>query len=385
MHINSVINLAEKYILIESFKIARQKFSQAAPEDEVKRYLDKFKQLAQKNLIDKDISKWIPKGWDAFKNEIDNNADQASKTQIKRKKVTGKSITLEENDKWLIVVPLDKHASCFHGKNTNWCTTKPNQDHFEEYFYNNETILIYFIRKTDGEKWAVAVGDEYSAFSPVEYFDKMDNRVDEEKFTSQTGLNPEKYVSLALQHEKKLGDSRKPYQEAIQRLRNIYDWIAVKRNPQIEKDIMLTKSDRYADQYIHALKGKNIPENILLLAVEKDANMLKYIDNPSEKVQLAALKQSPYVAIQLIPNPSEKMQLIAVKDEAEAITHIDNPTPKVQLVAVNKRPGTIKYINNPTEQAQIQAVRAGGPFIKYIKNPTEKVKALAAKTNGHNL
>ena len=56
-----------------------------------------------------------------------------------------------ENDDWLVVIPLDKDASCFHGKNSDWCTTKINQGNFEDYFYENN-----YKRKADDVFFKIA-------------------------------------------------------------------------------------------------------------------------------------------------------------------------------------------------------------------------------------
>lgn len=399
MNINSIISLFENYLLTESFKIAKQKFSQEAPEPQVEEYLNKFKQLAQKNLIDKDISKWIPKGWEAFKNEIDNNKDQASKTQIKRKKVAGKSITLEENDKWLIVIPLDKNASCFHGKNTDWCTTKPDESHFEEYFYKEDTTLIYFIRKTDGAKWAIAIADEYT------FFDENDNVIDFDTFVEETGLNPNHYIGMAFQetNASKIDNTRNNYRKSLARLENTNWDNLTARDKQIEKDIHLTKSEAFALRYLNTIEpNQEIPESILILAIRYAPNSIRHIENPSEKLQLTAINNSA-TTIRHIKNPSEKVQLAAIKRQAGCINFIDNPSETMKFMAVDQQPRTIKYIKNPSEKLQLIAVNKNADFIeyidnptpqvqlvairnkpssfKYIKNPTEKAKALAAKFN----
>jgi hypothetical protein len=56
---------------------------------------------------------------------------------------------------------------------------------------------------------------------------------------------------------------------------------------------------------------------------------IKYINKPSEKVQLEAVKQNGY-AIQYIDNPTEKVQLEAVKRDVNAIQFIKNPSEKVK-------------------------------------------------------
>ena len=110
------------------------------------------------------------------------------------------------------------------------------------------------------------------------------------------------------------------------------------------------------------------------IAVKNKSLILNW--NPSEEMQLAAVKQNGYV-IEYIKNPSEAVQLAAVTQNSYAIRYIKNPTEKVQLIAVRKNGGAIEYIKNPSEAVQLAAVKQNGNAIRYIKNPTAKVKALA--------
>lgn len=59
-------------------------------------------------------------------------------------------------------------------------------------------------------------------------------------------------------------------------------------------------------------------ENVLSMEgffylLNMNAHAIKYIENPSEKIQLAAVRGDG-IAIQHIKNPSEKVQLAAVKE-----------------------------------------------------------------------
>ena len=81
------------------------------------------------------------------------------------------------------------------------------------------------------------------------------------------------------------------------------------------------------------------------------------IKNPSEEVQLAAVKEDVY-ALYHIENPSEALQLFAVKEHYNAISLIENPSEEIQLAAVNQDAAAIQFIKNPSETLQL-AVEAG--------------------------
>ena len=65
-----------------------------------------------------------------------------------------------------------------------------------------------------------------------------------------------------------------------------------------------------------------------LSGVKQDGLAIRYIQNPSEKLQLAAVKENGS-AIEYIKNPSEEVQLAAVKQNRRAIQYIPKPHPSV--------------------------------------------------------
>lgn len=76
---------------------------------------------------------------------------------------------------------------------------------------------------------------------------------------------------------------------------------------------------------------------------------IKFIDNPSEEIQLAAVKRHPE-SIQDIQNPTEKVQLFVVQKNGMLISGIDNPSKEVQLAAIKQNPEAKKYINLSHEE-----------------------------------
>jgi len=378
MKINHII------YLFESFKVARDKFVQQSGDiEEVKTYLEKFRELAKRNVIEKDISKWISQGWDAFKKAVDDSERYGrSKTEVKRSKNVGKSINIHEDDNWLVVIPLDKDASCFHGKNTDWCTTKPSQPHFEEYFYDKNVTLIYCLNKKRGDKWAIAYHNEIDKF---ELFDKNDNSIDETEFETATGFDPEQLIKLAKKNDSKLDSSRDEYREWARELKSVDFDSLTQRDKRIEYILMKTKDGELLSKYLKQI-GDKAPEQIQLTAIQKDGNSIRHIENPSERVQLAAVKQNGY-AIRHIENPSERVQLAAVQQEGHFIKYIlakgITPSERVQLAAVKQNGYAIEYIENPSERVQLAAVQQEGYAIEYIENPSERVQLAAVQQEGY--
>jgi hypothetical protein len=114
---------------------------------------------------------------------------------------------------------------------------------------------------------------------------------------------------------------------------------------------------------------------------EKLKNILTKIGQINPQYNLEKQVYNVGKLIQFIQNPSEKVQLAAVKKNPWAIEYIQNPSQEVQLAAVEKNSLSIRFIKNPSEKVQLNAVRKNPNSIQYIKNPTQKVK----KTDLHVL
>ena len=123
---------------------------------------------------------------------------------------------------------------------------------------------------------------------------------------------------------------------------------------------------------------KNPTEAVQIAAVTDDPDTIQYIKKPSEEVQLAAIAGYPGV-IRLIKKPSEKVQLAAITKFPGVISSINNVSEKVLIAAVSKNGNTIQYIRSPSEDVQLAAVKQNKRAIRYIDKPTAAVKALAAK------
>ena len=101
------------------------------------------------------------------------------------------------------------------------------------------------------------------------------------------------------------------------------------------------------------------------LAATKKGWALKYTENPSEEVQLDAVKENGY-AIKLIENPSDEVCLAAIEYDSEVVEWIKNPSERVCLAAIKKNWAAIQFIKNPSEEVQLAAVRQNWIAVGYI-------------------
>lgn len=284
-------------LIAEGYREVEQKYVAAGADPQtVKKALDQFRDLVNRNQVqgqERNIDWWGKNiVFDEFSQYVHQKSATPTATQIKRKKVTGRSITLQEDDQWLIVIPLDKDASCFHGKNSDWCTTKPTQSQFEEYFYRKEIILIYCLNKQTGGMWAIAGHHDLPEF---EMFDQQDNSIDANEFQRQTGLNPQDLLSLAIKnHQPALAQSREDFRSKDQQLETMmqefFNSVHFERNSDIEKLLAYLKNNRRSFDYLQSLGEagvdvNNLPDVIIELAANYSARgTMKYLKNPSPKI-----------------------------------------------------------------------------------------------------
>lgn len=80
-------------------------------------------------------------------------------------------------------------------------------------------------------------------------------------------------------------------------------------------------------------------------------------DTKSEKEQTAHVRKNPS-DIKYIENPSEFIQLLAVNSSAWVIKYIEHPTEAVQNISMVKWPSGIRYIKNPTQEALLIALKS---------------------------
>jgi len=385
-------------ILSEGYNEATKEFTDASGDaNMVNDVINQYKQLVNKNQVqgnERNIDWWRKQGWEAFNKYVTAKVSTPTGKQIKQQgkqskgENVGKSIPLIDNENWLVVIPLDKTASCFHGKDSDWCTTKAHQPYFEQYFYDKEVILVYCLSKKTGGMWALAV---HKKLNEVELFDQRDRSLNTSDFKKQTGFDPMKLRDMALSHDSTIDNTRKSYRdfkqktvELIKKLGNTPKESGEYRIlcAEIEKLLIFTKDLKDALNYWGISHSSNT--QIQLLVVHKDGRLIKYMNNPTTAVQLAAVKQNGYAIEYIIKNgiePSEAVQLAAVQRNGNVIEYISNPSEAVQLAAVQQDGTAIYYIKNPSEAVQLAAVQQNGIAIYYIKNPSEAVQLAAVKQN----
>ena len=377
-------------ILAEGYPDTVAAFSDVADPNQVKKTVDQYQGLVDRNQVhgdERNIDWWRKQGWEKFAQFVNDKSTQATKTQVKRRRAAGKSIVLKDKDspEWLVVIPLDHDASCFHGSE-DWCVSRPTSHYFDSYFLDKDIVLIYCINKTTGDKYAIASHRDHDE---TELFNMKDETISAAEFQQATGFNPRQLIALIPHDDPRIAQVKQKRKELLwqtgQQLDAWQNKSDHKRHTELEQLLIQSKHPELCSRYVFSV-GKShgpqpFPPIIAMAAVNQDGSEIQYITNPSEAVQQAAVKHDGW-AIQYIANPSEAVQQAAVKQGASAIQHIANPSEALQLAAVNQYGWTLQYIKNPSEAVQQAAVNQDGWAIQYIANPSEAVQQAAVNQDG---
>lgn len=100
----------------------------------------------------------------------------------------------------------------------------------------------------------------------------------------------------------------------------------------------------------------NESEDKLLLKVSRQPYTIRFIENPSIAIQLAAIATN-HLSLKYIKNPTDDIlkyfELQRTKCPYSLILqHIEDPAENLQLAAIKDRIDNIKYIKNPSRKVK---------------------------------
>ncbi len=150
-----------------------------------------------------------------------------------------------------------------------------------------------------------------------------------------------------------------------------------------------------------------LSEDEQITALQNHTELAHYIKQPSQKVQIALVKQEP-AYIENFANPSLKVQLAAVKTDENSLCQIkpknrfevvqiqaiqkhngilkciaQTNSQKVRLAAISKNVRYIRLFQNPSIEVQIAAVRKDPNAILYIQNPSLQTQLISIGKKYH--
>ena len=139
---------------------------------------------------------------------VDAASQLESRKEVETKAKSGAN-KIYEDERWLVVRPDTRDASCYYGSGTKWCTAMKNAEHFDN--YNKKGRLYYLIDKSRdlGRYYKVALYKEFGAGGRDEYwnvgewYDEVDDRLTSDMLEVIVALLPQKLGSNILQDFRK--------------------------------------------------------------------------------------------------------------------------------------------------------------------------------------
>lgn len=387
--------------LFEGYREAQAEFAQAVDAEQAQRTIAAYRDLINRNRVsgpERNIDYWRKQGWEKFSQFVERTGGLPSARAVKRGRVAGNAITIRDDKEWLIVVPLDKNASCFHGRNSDWCTTKADTEHFEKYFYHNQITLIYCIRPATGEKWAIAAHPDVTE---IEMFDREDGSIDRQEFKRQTGLDP---IVIAQQvHENyapTIRQARNDYHQQFIHAQQLVKNRKLERSQELDQLFSYLKDSGFSYYYMEHNGVGTYPAAIILSAINKDASIIENAENISsatlrtiardDAAVLKWVRQPIPVEIQreifeyiptdirFIRYPDISIQKMVIEFDPSMIKFINNPTGEIELMAIKTDPYILQDMDNPSPEAQVLAVTFDPFAIRFVRNQQASSAQVAA-------
>lgn len=84
-----------------------------------------------------------------FKEASDNGEEIATSKSDEVRKIKKDAEKFYEDDTWLVVIPHTQEASCYYGKNTQWCTAATDSYNMFHQYYKDGLLYININKKTN--------------------------------------------------------------------------------------------------------------------------------------------------------------------------------------------------------------------------------------------
>lgn len=168
--------------LLALYKNGNLKMEDLYKASEYLSYFVKFNARIQ----DKDINHYtsLPALYNAVKPFIDD-PDQATSHQDEIRRIKEDAEKFYEDDRWLVIIPLTKEASCYYGKGTQWCTAADRSENMFD-SYNSKGRLYINIDKKKNRKYQF----HFETGFPDGYMDESNYPIGD-NIADSIGLSPE--------------------------------------------------------------------------------------------------------------------------------------------------------------------------------------------------
>jgi hypothetical protein len=202
-----------------------------------------YDKLVQRNKIEqKDINTF--KEYPDFDDAVQAASIQLSATE-QRKQSKQNIVVLYSDERYMVIQPLDKAASCYYGKGTKWCiSATKDQNYFND--YSEKGVEFYFIidKKSESElynKVAIAAGPD----GDIDIYDSSDHQM---RAKEVAGLYPKPVLNALNPYTNNIFKTAKEkYEELAASAKNDEEYIEllnkIMKEASIEEDTAMGYKD----------------------------------------------------------------------------------------------------------------------------------------------
>jgi hypothetical protein len=354
--------LLRELFLVDGYKEAQAEFSKLGRPESVKDMISKFRQLVDRNQVqgeERNIDAWRRKGWYEFQRYVFDKSQEQSKTQKKKLvKREQDAVTVYDHNNITGVMPLNKNASVNIGRHSDWCTTKAEHTHWEEYTGKGVILIYCFLNYAgdgDGDDmWAISFNKDNP--QSVELFTQADESITSDQFLKETGVPASDIIKAALNNRNIDNVEVKPPEE---------------QKPKSYTDTIIDKLTINR----HAYTGKRDPE--IEYALLHFFDRTQHNDFSDSSFHNLLRTYTTYLKPADIQNMDPLFQNAYLGEHPEFIEFISNPTLEQVNLAITRRPQLIEKIPNPTDEQLKILIDASPDNIRFIKNANIEIQTYA--------
>jgi len=155
-------------------------------------------------------------------------------------------------------------------------------------------------------------------------------------------------------------------------------------NYNIEDDMYITNNSDIIKSYNIYDFFKNINKYNIMLAIQQNGLLLKYIEDIDKTDILCnkAIEQTPY-ALKYVPNNLLSYNLLvnAIKKDGNILKYLKYQTDELCELAIEQNGLTLIYVHKQTPSICKKAVEQNGMALTYVKNKTDEICISAIKQN----
>ena len=179
---------------------------------------------------DSDIS-ISPKSIDSYDNTqtlykiVDAAREHESRKQVEVQAKSGAD-KIYDDERWMVIRPATKEASCYYGAGTKWCTAMKNENHFDK--YTSTGRLYYLIDKSRklGKYYKIALYKPFVGDVGDEWYDEKDNRIEGEIYEVVSSLLPQAaHDEIEKDFQKELDNAYDQHSSPTQFAENFVEWV----------------------------------------------------------------------------------------------------------------------------------------------------------------